>query len=437
MNARTPLLVLGLAALTACADNATGPSSLLSRSGIAASVSPQGNLVLHVDASAPAGGDGSGRTPYQSVGEAVNRANQNGGAQIIVSPGTYPVAQTIRIESPVAILGSNVMSLDADGLPTGVVAAGTETRLVAASTPAADTILFVNRADGGIIRGVKLANLTIEGGAGNVTSVLFVKTQDFDVRDNLMKGPIGLNISASASSGQVRGNYMTGVGCGICIGAGNAASPSVVDIRGNRAVNSRNGGVLLNGSGTDVDEFADQLDATIENNDLSESVALNGTGFGLRIFIIRRDPGAPVDNQSTGYVRAVVRNNRMVHNQMGLILDAGFPYRRFAGVCDSRTYTGGIDLTLNNNAIAASTVKPALITFTRSSTALNAAQRSQYKYLHNSTFRVSDPDGSLAGYQLDHRNNDPATPLQLCQGEVVSAPLGNHFFYNGAEIAGS
>jgi hypothetical protein len=194
--------------------------------------------------------------------------------------------------------------------------------------------------------------------------------------------------------------------------------------------------MLLNGTGTDADEFADQLDATVENNDLSDN-GFGNAGFGLRIFIIRRDPGAPADFQSTGFIRAVVRNNRLVHNQIGLLLDAGFPYRRFMGVCDPRTYSGGIDLTLKNNVITGSTLLPSLITFTRSTTALNPAMRNQYKYLHNSTFAVSDPDGTLAGYTLDHRNNDPATAAQLCPGEPASAPLGNHFFYNGVEIAGS
>lgn len=436
MYLRSPLFILGLAALTACADNAAGPLSSLSRSDIAASVSPRANLVLHVDASAPSGGDGSGRNPYQNLGDAVSRANNEGGAQIIVSAGTYPVTQAIRIESPVTILGSNVMSLDADGLPTGVIALGTETRIVGAGTLAADTILFIGRSDGAIIRGVKLANLTIEAPVGTQNSLIIVNTQDFDIRDNVMKGPAPLNIATAAASGQVRGNYITGVGCAICIGGGNAASPSVVDVRGNRAVNNRNGGVLLDGSGTDVGELADQLDATVENNDLSDNTTGNAA-FGLRVFIIRRDPDKPGNTQSTGFVRAVVRNNRIVHNQVGVILDAGFPYRRFNNVCDSRTYSGGIDLTLTNNVISGNTLLPALITFTRSTTTLNSAQLPLFQFLHNSTFTVTDPDGSLAGYHLDHRLNDPVISGPLCPNDLVSEPLENHFLYNGVEIAGS
>jgi hypothetical protein len=192
--------------------------------------------------------------------------------------------------------------------------------------------------------------------------------------------------------------------------------------------------VLLDGAGTDVPELADQLDATVENNDLSDNASPNGTGFGFRIFIIRRDLGLPVDWQSTGYVRAVVRNNRIVHNQMGIILDAGFPYRRVGAVCDPRTYTGGIDLTLKNNVIAGNTGTPALISFTRSVSFVNPAVRPLFQYLHNSTFNVSDPDGSLAGYLLDHPANDPPIPPPLCPNDLVSEPLGNHFLYNGVEI---
>jgi hypothetical protein len=436
MFSRSKMLFLGAALLAACTDNTTAPRSPGSLSAISASVSQQGNLVLHVDASALADGDGSAKKPYRSVADAVARANQNGGAQIIVAPGPYPVSQTIRIESPLTILGSNVMSLDASGLPTGQVAAGTESRVVGAATPEADTILWVSRSDGTIIRGIKIANLTIEGAATTVTGVLLTKTQDFDIRNNVMTGTAGLNLNASASSGQVRGNYIEDVGCAICMGGGNSASPSVVDIRGNRAINNHTGGILLNGSGTDVDEFADQLDATVDNNDLRNNGGGNA-GFGLRIFIIRRDPGTTADPQSTGFVRAVVSNNQIVHNQIGMILDAGFPYRRFQGVCDPRTFSGGIDLTLKNNVITGSTALPALITFTRSSTTLLPSQRSQYKYLHNSTFRISDSSGSLAAYTLDHRDNDPASAAQLCPGEALSQPLGNHFFYNGVEIAGS
>jgi hypothetical protein len=435
MYSRSLLLILGLAAVTACADNAAGPVSTQSPSGLAATMSSQGQLVLHVDSAAAAGGDGSGRRPYQNVGDAVNRANAEGGAQIVVAPGTYPVATTIKIQSPVSILGSNVMSFDTDGLPTGVVSPGTESRLVGTPGAAGDTMLLIRRDDGGIINGVKLANLTIEAVTGTVASVLFVKTQGFDFRNSLMKGPSG-QLGASASSGQIRASYFTGAVCGMCLGGGNSASPSVVDIRGNRVVANRTGGLFLNGSGTDVQEFADQLDATVENNDLSDNTAGN-MGFGLRIFIIRRDPGLPVDNQSTGYVRATVSNNRMANNQFGLILDAGFPYRRFNGVCDPRTYTGGIDITLKNNTITGNTKKPALITFTRSTATLNTTQLPLWQYLHGSTFTVSDPDGSLAGYQLDHRLNDPPIPPPQCPNDVVSEPLGNHFLYNGIEIAGS
>jgi hypothetical protein len=186
MYLRSAVLILGLAALSACADNAAGPRTLPRRPDAAASVSSRANLVLHVDASAPSGGDGSGRNPYQSLSDAVTRANTEGGAQIVVSPGTYPVSSTIRIETPISILGSNVMTRDSDGLPTGVVAAGTESRIVAASTAAADTIFIVSRVDGGIIRGVYSYKLTFHSHNGNLNDQLFDNKLGIDDRDKLM-----------------------------------------------------------------------------------------------------------------------------------------------------------------------------------------------------------------------------------------------------------
>ena len=88
-------------------------------------------------------------------------------------------------------------------------------------------------------------------------------------------------------------------------------------------VNNNLGGILLIGSSIFIPELGDQLDAVVRGNDLSNNAGTQG--FGLRIFILRRDPGLPGDTQSSGHVRALVQGNRIFGNRVGLTLDAGFP----------------------------------------------------------------------------------------------------------------
>lgn len=424
------LIVVG--AFLGCADTADGPIAPLS-SILASASSAPGATVLRVDASGPPNGDGSARAPFQTLDEAVTHANEVGGATILVAAGVYPVASTIRIEVPLFIKGANVMGIDADGLPTGTVTSA-ETRIVATPTLGSSAMLIVGRTDAGVLHDVTIANLTFEGLASTTLELDLLKTQDFTVRGSIFRGPAaGPAISMSGSSGQVHGNYISGVGCGLCIGGGNAASPAAVDVRGNRIVGNRNGSVLINGSGTDIDEFADHVEATVVGNDLSDNTSAAGTGFGVRLMIILRDLTSLVNTQSTGHIRAVIRGNRLVDNDIGVLLDAGFPFRQVGPVCDPRTYSGTIDLRLQDNTVAGSRRTPALATFTRSSAALTSTQAARWQYLHNSEFTISDRDGTLAGFWYDHPTNDPF--IGPCPNDMTGEPLDNHLFYNGVEVA--
>jgi hypothetical protein len=392
-----------------------------------------GTTVLHVDAQAAPNGDGSAGAPLQDLGAAVTLANQLGGALILVAPGRYRVNATIRIEAPVSIIGSNVPKLDADGLPTGGVEAGTESKIVATTALGANELMIAGRMDGAVLHDVMIASLTLESvGDGPSHFLEVTKTQDFTIRNNNFVGPVAIALSTSGSSGHVRGNYISGAGCGACVMAGNPGSPAVVDVTGNRMVGNANGGLLLNGSGTEIDEFADELEATVAGNDLSDNTGPNHTGFGLRIFVILRGLTSVMNTQSTGHVSAVVTGNRIVHNQIGVLIDAGFPFRSVGTVCDSRTYSGSIDAAFDGNALSGSTVTPALITFTRNENTLTTTTAAQWQYLHNSTFTISDPDGALAGYWYDHPAADPF--LGPCANDAVQEPLGNHLIYNGVEV---
>jgi polygalacturonase len=383
------------------------------------------NRVVFVDDDAAPSGDGSSRTPFRSLSEAVAAINGSGGGTIIVAPGVYLVTTTIRLEKPVNIRGSNVALANSDGWPSGALLDGTETRIVGTSALGTTTTIVAGKADGTVLNNVTISNLTIETFAGGGNGLDIIKTQGFTVRDNIIRGGGLFGLTTIASSGRVSSNYITGVSCGACIGAGNPGSPATVDIIGNRIVSNRLGGLLLNGSGTAIPELADQLNATVTRNDLSHNKATPRFSFGLRLFVIRQDLGGPFDLQSTGHVSAVVRENRIDDNEVGILLDAGFPFRRVGSVIDTRQYTGTFDLSLRGNTVSNSNLTPAAITFTRVNAAFNQSLLNLWQYLYHSTYTIDDPDGSMAGVWIDHPSHDP----------ISGAPLDNHIVINGIEAA--
>src|SRR4029434_6305205 len=109
-------------------------------------------------------------------------------------------------------------------------------------------------------------------------------------------------------------------------------SPSQIVFEGNRAVNNANGGLLLNGASINIPEFGDEVNAVVSDNDLSTNTG--NQGYGFRAYILRRDLNAPGNAQSEANVTAVLQNNRIVGNRVGVYIDAGFPYRPVVGGCD-------------------------------------------------------------------------------------------------------
>jgi hypothetical protein len=138
-----------------------------------------------------------------------------------------------------------------------------------------------------------------------------------------------------------------------------------------------------------------------------------------------------------GNVHATLKGNRIVGNEMGLSIDAGFPYRTATTVtgpiCDQRVYSGKMDLTLTDNTVAGSHLTPALITFTRNSAALTPAMLPKWQYLHGATFTITDNQGALAGARIDHPEADPY--VGPCPGDAAHESLGNTLRYNGVVLA--
>jgi hypothetical protein len=393
-------------------------------------VSAASQLTIHVDDGASPGGNGSSRRPYTNLPDAVAAARATAGAVVIkVEPGDYPLAETLLIDRSIDLRGSTEQVDSDDPWPTGQVEPGTETR-VFSTNPGLVNMILVGRGDLAVLNHVTISGFVFQASTTTI-SVLLTRVQDYRIADNMFRAPASFGMQSVASSGRVTGNHFSGVGTGAIFTGGFAASPSNVVFAGNRSVRNTLGGVLLNGASIRIPELGDQLDAVVRDNDLSENTGA-GEGFGLRIFILRRDLGAPGDTQSAANVKALVQGNRIDGNRLGVVIDAGFPYRQVGSVCDSRVYSGTMDLAFMGNTLTDSRLTPALVTFTRNASALNPSVLQLWQYMHSATYSISDIDGTLAGAWIDHPTSDPF--LGPCPGDSSNETLGNVLIYNGAVV---
>jgi hypothetical protein len=404
----------------------------------------QAQRKLYVDVAASPGGDGSKQAPFRRITDAVNYVRGfplGRGFEILVEPGTYvgrysntdPSLEDLPIvlDYPsLKLKGSTSMLADENGLPTGEIEPGRKSLLIAQPPLATDqNLISITRTNPLLSgQGVEVSKLTLDVGnaptaaRGTVISVRLV--QDFVIRNNYLTGGAFEGIETTASSGKIQGNYITQVGCGACIFAGSTTSPANVIFSGNRSNNNFFGGVLLNGAGISDPAF-DRLSAVVAGNDLSDSKAnpVVSQGFGVRVIVVRHDPP---DQGTSGNVTATISNNRIRNNRFGFSVDAGFPYRTFGGNSDLRLHKGTLNLLLDHNEVADNLMSPALISFTRNSATLAPSQlTTQWKYLEHSTFDITDSDGELNGYWLDHPVFDP----------IDGRWLQNILRINGVEIS--
>ena len=223
--------------------------------------------VIHVDDSAVAGGNGTARSPYTSLADALADAKMMSTPVVIkVAPGDYAIDSPLVVDRPLELRGSSVLTDDADGWPTGEVAAGTETRVFSTNSNLTRLMLF-RRDDGGVLSDVSISGFVLQGTTRGPT-VLLTRVQKYWVADNVFLAPAMLGVQSVASSGRVSGNYFRGVGTGALFNGGYTASPSNVLVTGNRSVQNTLGGVLLNGASIDIPELGDELRRHRRDNDL-------------------------------------------------------------------------------------------------------------------------------------------------------------------------
>jgi hypothetical protein len=360
------------------------------------------------------------------------QARRSGGAEpvrvvySVSGSGTTP----ILIDVPLELRGSNAMEEDDFGWPTGVIASGTETlvKVVPGLTANMQNMIRV------IADQVTVANLSLDANTSNQRGIQLAlrRAQDFTVSGNRVTGQSFIGINPKASSGKIIGNYITNVGAGTGIGAGNASFPAKVLFSGNRSVaNSFAGSEVAAASDSEAGSAGDVLDSlsvTISENDLSNNTAMPGFSSGLRFFVIRRDPPYPT-GQSSGMMTAVISENNIMNNWFGVSIDAGFPYRTFQGTPDLRQYTGSLDLGFEGNQ-ASGNVQSAIISFERNTATLHSVQMdptkrpTSYKYLQSASYDIRYDDGSLDGYWFDHPVVDP----------IDRRILNNHLIVNGVEM---
>ena len=233
----------------------------------------------------------------------------------------------------------------------------------------------------------------------------------------------------SSGSGIFEGNLFIHNQLSASFAGGAEDSPSDFVFQGNRALANSAGSIFV--AGPVVPGFFSIFDlgiheteftwvgravetlyktmAVISGNDLSDNTDEPGFSFGVRIATRFDMPGG-----LPGHVSATISNNTIAGNQVGIMIEAGFPRRIYP------PFSGELDIVLSGNSVSGSLTRKASVSFGRTF----AANINNWKYLQDATYTISDPDLTLKGAPLEHPATDPR------DGRV----LNNRLYYNGEVI---
>jgi hypothetical protein len=273
--------------------------------------------ILHVNASAPTGGDGSAAKPFQTIQDAINHATA--GTQILVADGIYPEAVTfpasgtsnnwiqVKAEGSGAVLDSSVNLANAIWTPSSSYSHVWYTKIK-------NPIGYLGRDQkrfykydtlNGLYNSLGHNNVTMKEGWYNAanSTTLYVRSVDNPAKHSWQVPQLNYAFTATNQSWiwiegfEIR-FYGTGNGCGIC-----ATNVSHLVIRKNKIHNVQLG-VFFNWNGAD-----DQgNDTRVEYNEIYDppvnewpwkavkATSMEGTGIVVR-----------------GHVGAIIRGND-IHN---------------------------------------------------------------------------------------------------------------------------
>lgn len=331
----------------------------------------------------------------------------------------------------ITLRGALEMGLDASGRATGTSVTHQETTL-APIAPLSDSKgggLFLIVADPNVSSG---NGFTLEGfvlqsgptGTGPLgVGVLGVQPRNLTLRGNRFES-LFQTIDLQGSSAVVELNHISGGGqCDLCI-----AGPGVYRVTGNKILAGGTHGIFTGPAINSAPDgpAASEIFADIINNEVRDH-RQQPISAGIRIGAVGL--GAP-NVSGSSHIR--VRDNLLVNNNFGLMLDALFPQ-------PGTKLKGDIDVTTSGNVVLQSCQANLLVAFTRHNTALGFGSD---PYLLNSTYRLtlggdlpfseawfSNPPGFgntllVNGRQIAHRTRQFFDP-NSCPGTTGSSIVLN------------
>ena len=335
----------------------------------------------------------------------------------------------------VTLHGAFTMAIDAGGRATGDDAQGTArttlvanpglltTRLGGAQNFLHEPLIIVSDlptgpgGTGAIVEGFvfQSGNGAADAAAGG-NAVYAMRTRGLIVRRNRFEGGFSSPVNLYVSQAVVDQNHLSGKGgnCAICL-----AGPGAYDVTGNRLMGP--GGIpgilILPVALFPVPPMVTQqvlpaealVTATVTNNEVRNHLQ-SQAGVGLRIGAIGVG-GSNVVSSS----RIVARNNTLVNNTFGLMVEAAFPT---AGTA----LRGDVDLTLQGNALTGNCQNGVYVAFARHVAGLGLLSTAQFQseaFLKNSTYSLK------LGGDVQWKDAWVANP----------AGLGNTLTVDGQQIA--
>ena len=322
-----------------------------------------------------------------------------------MAPGDYPVDTTLVVDRSLELRGSSVSVKDADGWPTGEVAAGTETRVYSTNS-ALLQLLLVGRGDGGALSNVSIRGFVFEGTPTGI-SMLLTRVQDYRVATTFPRTSEARH-AISGLFGPRHGQPLQRRGAGrrhlhrwlsgITIERRRHREPLSAQRPRRHVVERRQ---------HRIPELGDQLDAAVRDNDLSGKRLAPQQGSDCGLFILRRGPGCTRGRPSAASIKAVVKDNRLVGNRIG-VFD-----RRWVSLPTRGHRVRQSRVLGRHRPGACRQLADGKLAHTGSGDVHSTASGAEHldvaswQYLHGATFTISDRDGTLAEAWIDHPASDP------------------------------